>query len=95
VRTEILLEAVGVNIIVCNKCSNHVFYGFKQRICTTACRKILKSAEISPCERDNPGFPIKDTVRPSTSTSLPDIAAITDSDVIIYIYEFKTFILTK
>jgi hypothetical protein len=61
----------------------------------TACRKFKKSPEISPCDKDHPGSPIKDTAGPSTSVSLPDIAAITESDVIIYIYEFKTFILTK
>jgi hypothetical protein len=58
------------------------FYGFRQRI---ACRKIQKRPEISPCDKDRPGSPIKDTAGPSTSASLPDIAAITEPDVIIYI----------
>ncbi len=54
----------------------------------SARRLVEKSAEISPCDRDHPGSPIKDTAIPSTSASLPDIAAITEPDVIIYIYEF-------
>jgi hypothetical protein len=57
--------------------------------------KFKKSPEISPCDKDHPGSPIKDTAGPSTSVSLPDIAATNKSHVTIYIYEFKTFILTK
>ncbi len=38
---------------------------------------------------------MKDTAGLSTSASLPDIAAITEPEVIIFIYEFKTFILRK
>jgi hypothetical protein len=95
VRSEILLEALCVIIILCNIVLTMFFMVLDKEFLRRLVEKFKKSPEISPCDKDHPGSSIKDTAGPSTSVSLPDIAAITESDVIIYIYEFKTFILTK